>query len=572
MKLVIVKARGDHKPGAELDLAPAEAGVLIADGIAITASEHETNLRAEATVKATRAANKTRYETAIKASVAEKKRLGIIPAADTQVEATALGRLAKFDSASQEQQEEVYEVVRATIDGLTSDAQDRLAQRITKANGSNGGGFEAGEIQFQGVDIKDAAKEYLRCSDPMTGLVRAGDFKETLKLSRERSLVMREHLLKPVQAGGDYLLRDLVRAADYTDPNSQVGTLATGLILMRNLGYLKNKLAWLPYFSTNLSAEPIMFGHPVITRYITPPNVLTYIPGVGFTSDATTISNASATNAQAGIATQTSGTRTPSVPSAVDVPVTVDQFKGTELEFPITTMAATVRNLFAEQRGAQTYSLAEHINDFVFAKIFGTSWTGTITGIQLGAQFGLPNMVTLKNRMTLAKIPDVGRFAVMHSTYHDNLLVDGNLLTTKAILALINKDASALEQSEVPPLFGIKPLEAQRCSYNNGTFAAPNITADGGNVDFSGVNQIGFAGNASSMLFASRVPQDFTKAANELGIPATHAVEIATEPDSGLSVMLFKHVDNGRMSIRHLVCLMYGAAPGDKRVGIVLRP
>lgn len=570
MKLVVIQARGDFQVGQEIDLAPDKAGVLIGDGIAITASEHAARLASENTVKATRAANKARHEAAIKASVASKKQAGAIPAADDKVEATALARLAKFDTASIEQQEEAFSVIQATIDGLTSPEQDKLARRLTKGGGD--GGVQANEIQFQGVDIKDASKEYLRCSEPMTNLVRAGDFKEAIKLSRARGLVCREHLMKPIQAGGDYLLRDLVAAADYTDPNSQVGTLATGLILQRNLGYLKNKLAWLPYLTTNLSAEPIMFGHPVITRYITPPNVLTYIPGVGFTSDSTTISNASATNAQSGIATQTSGTRTPSVPSAVDTSVTVDQFKGTELEFPITTLAATVRNLFAEQRGAQTYSLAEHINDFVMKKIFSATWSGAVTSLSLGANFGLPGMVTMKNRMTLAKIPDVGRFALLHSTYHDTLLVDGNMLTTKAILALINKDASAMEQSDVPPLFGIKPLEAQRCSYNSGTFTAPTISADGTTVDFSGVNQVGFAGNASSMLFASRVPQDFTKAAAEMGIPATHAVEIATEPDSGLSVMLFKHVDNGKMSIRHLVCLMYGAAQGFPLVGIVLKP
>lgn len=572
MKLVVIKARGDFKPGQEIDLAPDKAGVLIGEGFAITATEHEARMQADATVKATRAANKARYEQTIKNVIALRKRDGSIPAADTEIEATALARIGKFDTASVEQQEEVFEVVKASIESAKTAEQDRLARRMTQGRVRGDDTLQANEIQFQGVSLDDASKEYIRCTEPQDKLIRAGDFKEATKLSRARSLVVKEHLLKPVMAGDDFLLRDLVKAADYTDPNSQVGTLATGLILQRNLGFLKNKLSWLPFFTTNLSAEPIMFGHPVITRYITPPDVLTYVPGVGFTSDATTISNASAGTNQSGVATQTSGTRTPSVPSTTDVPVTINQFKGTEIEFPITTLAATVRNLFAEQRGAQTYSLAEHINDFVLKTIFSATWSGTITAISLGSDFGLPGMVTLKNRMTLAKIPDVGRFALFHSTYHDNLLVDGNLLTTKAILALINKDASAMEQGEVPPLFGVKPLEAQRCSYNSGIFTAPAITADGGAVDFSGLNQVGFAGNAASMLFAARVPQDFTKAAQEMGIPATHAVEIITEPDSGLSVMVFKHVDNGKMAIRHLVCLMYGSAQGHPKIGIVLRP
>lgn len=576
MKAVLIKARDNLKAGQEVEVSASEFAILADDGYAISKGEHDAIQASEAREKAVRATARTRHETAIKAKIAEAKKRGAIAPADETVQATSLTRLGKFDTAPLEQYDEIAEIIGATIDGLQSKEHAALTKRFAGINNAaDRDGFRAQEIQLQGVSFEDAGKEYVRCSDPMTNLIRGGDFKEAFKLSRERSIVASQHLMRPVNAGDDFMLRDIIKASDYTDPNSQVGTLATGLILMRNLGYLKNKLAWMPYLTTDLRNEPIQFGHPVITRYITPPGVLTYIPGVGFTSDATTISNAGAGTVQSGIATQTSGTVTKSVPGATDVTVTVNQFKGTEIEFPISTLAATVRNLFAEQRGAQTYSLAEHINDFVMQKIFAATWSGTVTSLALGASFGLPGMIALKNRMTLSKIPDAGRFALLHSTYSDALLTDGNMLTAKAILALINKDASAFEQSDIPSLFGIKPLEAQRASYTAAdAYASPTISADGTQVDFAaaGVTQIGFAGNMSSMLFASRVPQDFTKAASELGIPATSAIEIVTEPDSGLSVMVFKYVDNGRMAISHRVCLMYGAAQGDPRVGIVLTP
>lgn len=573
IKAVILQARGNYKPGDEVEIEPQDFGVLYADGIAVTASEHAATKAREADQKAVRAASKARYEAAVKASVAEAKKRGAIPAADEAVQATALGRIAKLDTAAPEHQEEVFEIVRASIDGLKSTEQLR-AEAGFRTPTAAGDGFRVSEIQFQGVSIAEAAKEYVRCTAPMNDLVKAGDVKEAVKLSRERSVVLRDHLMKPLRAGDDYLIRDAVKAADYTDPNSQVGTLATGLILMRNLGYLVNKLPWLKHFTTDLRNEPAKFGQPIFTRYITPPDVLTFVPGVGFTSDATTISNASAGTVQSGIATQTSGTVTKSVPSSTDVTVTMNQFKGTEIEFPITTLGSTVRNLFAEQRGAQIYALAEHINQHVLAKIFGATWTGTVRKLSLGAQFGLPSMVKLKNRLTLGKVPDIGRFALLHSTYHDNLLVDGNLLTAKAILALTNKDASSFEQGEVPELFGVKPLESQLAAYKDGVYTAPTINQDNGDVDFTAgaINQVGFAGNMSSMVFAARTPQDFTKAAADLGIPATNAVEIITEPDSGLTLMVFKYVDNGKLAISHRVCLMYGAAQGDPRIGIVLTP
>lgn len=436
------------------------------------------------------------------------------------------------------------------------------------------------------VTASEAAEGYVKANKPSQVLVQRGEWAEAFQQGRLAGIRLKEM----IKAGGDDMVisqlvqgassdpkaignhyHDGIVRADYTDPNSQVGILNTGLIIMRNLGFLKNKLNFMQYITTDLRNEPVRFGQTVDTRYIVVPNVLTFVPGVGFTSDATTISNASAGTNQSGIATQTSGTRTPSVPSTPDVQVTMNQFKGVEIDFPITTLAGTVRNLFAEQRGAQTYALAEHIHQKFLATLFAANWTGTVNKLSLGA-FALPGMIKIKNRMTLSKIPDMGRFALMHSFYHDGLLTDTNLLTAKAILALINKDASSFESGEVPELFGIKPLESQLSSYNNGVAASPAISSDGATVDFTGVNQVGFAGNMSSMLFVARVPQDFTKTAAELGIPATNAVEIITDPDSNLTVMVFKYVSNTTMTVSVRICLMYGFAQGDPRIGIVLTP
>lgn len=459
--------------------------------------------------------------------------------------------------------------------------EDPLSKRIS---GSDDG--EGDKHVFRGkVTASEAAEGYLKASAGDKA-VKSGLWPDVFAGARESGIRLKElieagghdmclaHVIKGASSDPAAIMKAMdtgIIRADYTDPNTQVGILNTGLVLMRNLGFLKNKLNFMKYITTDLRNEAALFGQAVNTRYIVVPNVLTFVPGVGFTSDATTIANASAGTNQSGVATQTSGTVTKSAPSTPDVTVTLNQFKGVEIEFPITTLAGTVRNLFAEQRGAQTYALAEHINQKFLATLFAANWTGVVTSFKLG-QFALPGMIALKNRMTLSKIPDVGRYALMHSTFHDGLLTDTNLLTSKAILALINKDQSDFESAEVPELFGIKPLESQLSSYNNGVATAPAVSTDGSTVSFAGINQVGFAGNMSSALFVARVPQDFNKAASELGVPATNAVEIITDPDSNLSVMVFKYVNNGTMSISVRMCLMYGFAQGDPRVGIVLTP
>lgn len=487
------------------------------------------------------------------------------------------------------------------IQGLKIDAANRdVNTRIT------GSGEPAHRIELGRITASEASKGYIEAIRPGSRALMGGDWRQVFAHASEAGA----RLKKLMEVGGeDMRMADVihgstpgdgarvcsameaaVKAADYSDPNSQLGTLSTGLVLMRNLGFLRNILGFLKYITTDLRNEPAMFGQTVWTRYIVPPNVLTWVPGVGFTSDATTIAantntttigNTGTQTIQSGISTAATGTTTLSVPNTTDRNVLLGKFKATEISFPISTLASTVRSLFAEQRAAQLYSLAQAINQDFLVNLFQGTWNGTVNQFSLG-NFGLPQMVALKNRMTLSQIPDIGRFAVLHSTFYDSLLADSNLLTAKAILALINKDASAFEQGDVPSLFGVKPIETQLASYNitnlnaaqptpSATFVAPTISANG-QVSFPGINAVGFAGNMSSMLFVARVPQDFTQVMTELGIPPSSSAEVVTDPDSGLTLMVFKFVNNQTMAINVRVCVMWGFGQGHPGIGIVLTP
>ncbi len=141
------------------------------------------------------------------------------------------------------------------------------------------------------------------------------------------------------------------------------------------------------------------------------------------------------------------------------------------------------------------------------------------------------------------------------------------MMAAKAILSLINKDQSTFEQTDMPAYVGIKPIETQLASAVGSTLTDWTDDTTLGSID-----KVGFAGNASSAIFVSRVPQDFTGIATQLGIPATAAVEIVTEPSSGISMMIFKYMDLGKMSIVVRAMLMWGDAQGDPRVGIVIKP
>lgn len=575
-KIVITKVPQDSKMKLHqrVEVTAADWDILEAAGHEhVLAAEYDADLR----IKASEVAAKTAADKAVQGVIDKAIKAKVLAPKDEKIEnikATAVKmELSEIGMGV----EYLESVLKPEVE-----ATDRLGGRKTSSQDEDGN-----TRIFRGeVTASEAAEGYIKASEPSNKGVRTGRWNDVFSESRAAGIRLKElvkaggedmclsHVIKGSSSDPAVLMKALEEGfvrADYTDPNTQVGILNTGLVLMRNLGFLKNKLNFMKYITTDLRNEAAMFGQAVNTRYIVVPGVLTFVPGVGFTSDAATIAAAAAATNQSGIVTQATGTVTKSVPSTPDVTVTLNQFKGVEIEFPITTLAGTVRNLFAEQRGAQTYALAEHINQKFLATLFAANWTGTVNKFSLG-NFALPGMIGIKNRMTLSKIPDVGRYVLLHSFYHDGLLTDANLLSAKAILALLNKDASSFESGEVPELFGIKPLESQLSSYNTGVFAAPNISADGKTVDFTGVNQVGFAGNMSSALFVARVPQDFNKTASELGIPSTNAVEIITDPDSNLSVMVFKYVNNGTMAISVRMCLMYGFAQGDPRIGIVLTP
>lgn len=510
MKAVLIKARENFKAGDVIECSAEEFAILADGGYAISEAESKAN-------DAVRAANMAMVDQAINAAVTR----GAFEPKDATVRAKAVKWLESGVPVS-----EVCDVVNAM-----QAPQDSLTTRQTSPGGSSSG------IVLQGVSLRDAGSAYVKAREPMDKLIREGKVKDAVILAAQSGAIMHRDIVPIANQHGDLILRDTVRAADTTDSN--VGTIATGLILMRNLGFLKNKLGWMPYISTDLRNEPALFNQPVFTRYITPPAVVNYNVSTGWAA---------------------------STPSTTDVTVTIEKHQGVQIDFQTQLLGSTARNLFAEQQGAQFYALAEEVNKYFLEKVFAATWSGIVSTFARSlANFNLPAMVALKNAMTLSKFPDVGRFALLHSCWHDKLLEDTNLLSAKAILALINKDARSFDSSELPTLFGVKALESQLCAATGGTLGSITDPANLGTI-----NRVGFAGDSASMVFVARVPQDYTSIMKE--IPATAAVEIVTDPDSGLSIMFVKYV-NHQLALASARCaLMYGAAQGDPRRGIVVTP
>lgn len=439
-----------------------------------------------------------------------------------------------------------------------------------------------------GDSVRDLVQGFIQASEPFTKSIRSGGIvriakndekgmADAIMASRNRANVT-QALIKAIEDGADFTLQDMIKAGDYVDPaaNNPLGTLNSTLVLTWNLGYLRNQLPMLNDIVTDISNQPISFGQMAKTRYIAVPK---YQKKTATTAWSTGQSGAT-----------------------VDVNVSCNIYNGVPIAFPETLLGATVRQLHNEMKTPQLYSLGESIifnlvNTIIngntrYANDASTTSTikfgkvadgGTAAGIS-PFQVSGANLATftadLPSYMDGAKLPggdeqageELQRFAWIHHTVYASLAADTNLMLNQSIWgAVAGKGGNLMATGMLPPLGNIKIRKSQ--------LVRDGLTedSDGGNPALYSIgvpatapaSTLGFAGTRNSLLFVSRVPTDYTKVMPE--IPSTAAVELVTEPLTGLTFMVVKYLDHAYEISNARVALMWGQAIGDERQGFILK-
>ena len=568
MKARITKAHGDHKVGAQLDIPAEDFAVLASEGIAVT----ETEWQATEAVRASEARALKRLETTIDNTITACTAAGrFLPKEDT----SAIRATAIVMETAQEGVGVSY------LNSLPVKAKD-LTVRATSGGEPNKTEYDLGKLS-----IRENIKAYCKVSEAFKwdsetgGAVRASQgnqrgIEDLAAKSKERSLIMRD-INEAVQAGGDFRMNDVVKAADYADPagSNPLGILNTGLQLSWNLGFLVNQLAIINDITTDISNQPALFGQVIRSRYIS-------VPGVQAKTNAAAWSGATG--------------------NTTDVNVTISNHHGVPITIGNNVSGATIRNLHLEQKTPQMYSLGERIiYQIIYAMINGTTriandGTSTSTktlqgkgdGKTAGTKFApVGGNYTLSAftgglplNMDLSKFPggDEGpgtplqRFAWVHSSIYANIASDANLLLTQTIQSAIAKNGAQdiVATGLIPQLGNMKIRKSQLMTDTN------TLTTDPGNSasqvvtpgDYTVATVRGIAGTRSSLMFASRVPTDYTKIMPE--IPSTAAIELVTEPNTGLTFMVVKYLDHSLETSNLRVSLMYGIGLGDERQAFLM--
>ena len=562
MKAIITKpvAGTSYKPGDHWEGSPQDFAVLASEGVAVTESEwHAT----QAVVKA--------REQRVDAALADAVKAGrFLPKEDTStVRATALSMESVLDNTG----------VQYIGSLPVKQAPEEFGKRVTTSQPVQA----SGTIELGELGLRDTVKAVLHANEPFIkaqangGVIRAARMdpraiEDAIALSRTRSVITAK-LAEMVANGAEFSAADvnnIVRAGDYADPGASnpVGILNTGLLLQWNLGWLANQLAPIADITTDVSGQPALFNQVVRTRYIS-------VPGVMLKT---------ATNAWSTVPASTT-----------DVNVTMDTHAGVPISFNNNILAATPRQLFNELKAPQMYGLGEYI----LYKLIHTAFNGstriandgtTTSTITMNPAYGVFSVAgatlatftaDLPEAMDESKFPggdeepgdpNLQRFAWVHGRVYASAAADTNFVINQSLWGAIAKTGENLiETGRFSRLGNIKFRKSQlvtdQCTVSGAGTAASPYTVSAGT--FANSTYCGLAGTRNALLFVSRVPLDYTKVLPD--VPSTAAVELVTEPKTGLTFMVVKYLDHAYELANLRVQLMFGTAIGDERQGMLLK-
>ncbi len=260
-----------------------------------------------------------------------------------------------------------------------------------------------------------------------------------------------------------------------------------------------------------------------MTRTIEVPNVVTYNTSTGWTdADSDT----------------------------ADVPVEINNHKGVPITFNANILASTVRRLFDEFAPASAYALGKDLMDELYSNITDANFTNN--SVITTTAFNRASVVDIGVQLDLQGVPaGLGmRTMLLYPT------VFGNLEKDTVIYTLGQFQKAELITNPAPNGVSLTiPVE----SFN--VYKAPNLPTNNANLT-------GFAGSKSALIIATRVPNDYTSV---LPGASFGNVQMVTDPDVGITVMLVQYVNHQLGTATSRIALMYGSAAGQTAAGRLIK-
>lgn len=292
--------------------------------------------------------------------------------------------------------------------------------------------------------------------------------------------------------------------------SNTLGTVAGSLVSQMTLELLILQFPVLSSITTDFSAEQSKLNQTIYTRIVGIPSTVAYHTTNGWVEQNAVFTDAS---------------------------VVLNTQKGVPIQFNSAELAGTARRMFDEIAPAQSYALGKDMVDALYALITAGNFTN-FSSIGL-ADMGQSALVDVGVGLDAQAVPPLTRFALLNASYY------GAVLKSNPIVLLgANQQSQLITGNVLPDVAGFRVIKAV------------NMPATG--------SLAGFAGTRSSLLMAARPDNDYIAAA---GDGANGFSSVITDPNTGLSALYVKFVDNQKAFVTQRISMLWGVAVGQAAAG-----
>ena len=297
-------------------------------------------------------------------------------------------------------------------------------------------------------------------------------------------------------------------------------TLSTTQILELVLDAFKVRLPFLvSAFATDFSGERAKFNQTVNARIAGLPTVQSYDSSTGYKANATDAKSL-----------------------MNDVPVTIDQHKHVPIKLDFLDQNSTVNeiNLLEEATMNCGYVLAKSIADYCLGLVTAANFSQTSTFTTANSDLDMLN--NIRTDLNGIGANTTGRFGIVNSDVMSTLTTDSRVASGDYHGQRINGESLGV----------LRSIQG----FGN-VWEYPDLPANSENLS-------GFFGTKESVILATRVPSDTNDVAQSMGIPQIASFDTLTDPDTGLTLLGIKWIEQGTFDVYCTVAVMYGAVAGKQ--------
>jgi hypothetical protein len=224
-----------------------------------------------------------------------------------------------------------------------------------------------------------------------------------------------------------------------------------------------------------------------------------------------------------------------------DVPVTINQHKHVPVDLDYLVHEGTVDEVRLEEATANLgYVLAKSIADYCLGLASAANFSKSTTAAT--ANVDLDTLRTVRGEMNKVGANAMGRFGIVNTDVMSALDSDSRIASG-------DYHGQRIGGSAIASLVNLQ-------GFGN-IWEYPDMPANGENIT-------GLFATPRSIVLATRIPRNNMDLANALGIPQVSGFETMTDPDSGLTLLGIKWIEQGTQKVQYTVTLMWGAVAGKQ--------